>query len=63
MDGCAVSALFPAQQGVVHSEQTEEVRDETERNQQRQGIAWQFTSLDARCKLKRLYQVKACSSV
>ncbi len=35
---------------------------ETERNQQRRGIAWQFTSRDARVKLERLYPVKACSS-
>jgi len=31
---------------------------ETERNQQRRGIAWQFTSRDARRKLERLYPVK-----
>ena len=35
---------------------------ESERNQQRRGIAWQFTSCDARVKLERLYPVKACSS-
>jgi hypothetical protein len=35
---------------------------ESERNQQRRGIAWQFTSRDARVKLERLYPVKACSS-
>jgi DDE superfamily endonuclease len=34
---------------------------ETERNQQRRGIAWQFTSRDARVKLERLYPVKAGS--
>jgi len=34
---------------------------ETERNQQRKGIAWQFTSRDARRKLERLYSVKAPS--
>jgi hypothetical protein len=34
----------------------------TERNKQRRGISWQFTSRDARCKLERLYPVKACSS-
>jgi hypothetical protein len=32
---------------------------ETERNAQRQGINWQFTSHDARRKLERLYPVKA----
>jgi hypothetical protein len=32
---------------------------ETERNAQRQGISWQFTSHDARRKLERLYPVKA----
>jgi DDE superfamily endonuclease len=32
---------------------------ETERNAQRRGIAWQFTSRDARHKLERLYPVKA----
>jgi hypothetical protein len=32
---------------------------ETERNQQRRGIAWQFTSCDARVKLERLYPIKA----
>ena len=32
---------------------------ETERNAQRRGIAWQFTSRDARRKLERLYPVKA----
>jgi hypothetical protein len=31
---------------------------ETERNAQRRGIAWQFTSRDARRKLERLYPVK-----
>ncbi len=31
---------------------------ETERNQQHRGIAWQFTSCDARVKLERLYPVK-----
>jgi DDE superfamily endonuclease len=31
---------------------------ETERNEQRRGIVWQFTSRDARCKLQRLYPVK-----
>ena len=35
---------------------------ETERNQQRRGIVWQFTSRDARRKLERLYPVKAASS-
>ncbi len=35
---------------------------ETERNEQRRGIAWQFTSRDARCKLERLYPVKETSS-
>jgi hypothetical protein len=35
---------------------------ETERNEQRRGIAWQFTSRDARVKLERLYPVKAVSS-
>ena len=35
---------------------------ETERNQQRRGIAWQFTSRHARVKLERLYPVNACSS-
>ncbi len=35
---------------------------ETERNEQRRGICWQFTSRDARHKLERLYPVKACSS-
>jgi hypothetical protein len=32
---------------------------ETERNAQRCGIAWQFTSRDARHKLERLYPLKA----
>jgi hypothetical protein len=36
---------------------------ETERNAQRRGISWQFTSRDARCKLERLYPVKESSSV
>jgi len=36
---------------------------ETERNEQRRDICWQFTSRDARSKLERLYPVKACSSV
>ncbi len=31
---------------------------ETERNQQRRGICWQFTSRDARHKLEQLYPVK-----
>jgi len=31
---------------------------ETERNTQRRGICWQFTSRDARVKLERLYPVK-----
>jgi hypothetical protein len=31
---------------------------ERERNQQRRGIVWQFTSRDARRKLERLYPVK-----
>jgi hypothetical protein len=35
---------------------------ETERNQQRRGIAWQFTSRDARRKLERLYPVKEPAS-
>jgi transposase len=35
---------------------------ETERNQQRRGICWQFTSCDARRKLARLYPVKEPSS-
>ena len=35
---------------------------ETERNEQRRGIAWQFTSRDARRKLERLYPVKEPSS-
>ncbi len=35
---------------------------ETERNTYKCGIAWQFTSCDARVKLERLYPVKACSS-
>jgi DDE superfamily endonuclease len=34
---------------------------ETERNEQRRGIAWQFTSRDARVKLERLYPIKASS--
>ncbi len=36
---------------------------ETERNEQRRGIAWQFTSRDARVKLERLYPVKGNASV
>ena len=32
---------------------------ESERNQQRRGIVWQFTSRQARVKLERLYPVKA----
>ena len=35
---------------------------ETERNHQRRGIAWQFTSRDARVKLERLYPVKEPAS-
>ncbi len=35
---------------------------ESERNQQRRGIAWQFTSRDARVKLERLYPVKEPAS-
>jgi hypothetical protein len=35
---------------------------ESERNQQRRGIVWQFTSRDARLKLERLYPVKANAS-
>ena len=35
---------------------------ETERNEHRRGIAWQFTSRDARRKLERLYPVKESSS-
>jgi len=35
---------------------------ETERNKQRRGIAWQFTSRDAHRKLERLYPIKANSS-
>ncbi|HEX9133432.1 MAG TPA: hypothetical protein VF844_14170 [Ktedonobacteraceae bacterium] len=35
---------------------------ETERNEQRRGIAWQFTSRDARRKLERLYPVKEHAS-
>jgi hypothetical protein len=31
---------------------------ETERNEHRRGIAWQFTSRDARIKLEKLYPVK-----
>ena len=33
-----------------------------ERNAQRRGIVWQFTSRDARRKLERLYPVKESSS-
>ena len=36
---------------------------ETERNHQRRGISWQFTSRDARRKLSRLYPVKDSSAV
>jgi len=35
---------------------------ETERNEQRRGIVWQFTSRDARRKLERLYPVKEPAS-
>ena len=35
---------------------------ETERNAHRRGIAWQFTSRDARRKLERLYPVKEPTS-
>jgi hypothetical protein len=35
---------------------------ETERNEGRRGISWQFTSRDARHKLERLYPVKEPSS-
>jgi hypothetical protein len=35
---------------------------ETERNEQRRGISWQFTSREARRKLERLYPVKQPSS-
>jgi hypothetical protein len=31
---------------------------ESERNEQRRGISWQFTSRDARVTLERLYPVK-----
>jgi hypothetical protein len=34
---------------------------ERERNEQRRGIAWQFTSREARRKLERLYPVKTAS--
>jgi len=36
---------------------------ETERNAQRRGIRWQFTSRDARRKLERLYPVKEPEAV
>jgi len=36
---------------------------ETERNEQRRGIAWQFTSRDARLKLQRLSPVKDPCSI
>jgi hypothetical protein len=36
---------------------------ETERNAQRRGIRWQFTSRDARRKLERLYPVKEDEAV
>ncbi len=35
---------------------------ETEGNEHRRGIAWQFTSPDARRKLERLYPVKEPAS-
>lgn len=35
---------------------------ETECNEQRRGIAWQFTSREARHKLERLYPVKEAVS-
>jgi len=35
---------------------------ESERNAQRRGIVWQFTSRDARGILERLYPVKESSS-
>jgi hypothetical protein len=35
---------------------------ETERNEHRRGIAWQFTSPEARRKLERLYPVKEPAS-
>jgi DDE superfamily endonuclease len=35
---------------------------ETERNEQRRGIAWQFTSQDACRKLERLYPIKVTAS-
>src|SRR5689334_2765513 len=35
---------------------------ETERNAHKRGIAWQFTSRDARQKLERLYPVKESPS-
>lgn len=35
---------------------------ETERNRQKRGITWQFTTRDARRKLERLYPVKDPSS-
>jgi hypothetical protein len=35
---------------------------EIERNEQRRGIAWQFTSHDARRKLERLYPVKVTAA-
>ena len=31
---------------------------EMERNAQRRGISWRFTSCEARCKLERIYPVK-----
>jgi hypothetical protein len=35
---------------------------ETERNEQRRGIAWQFTSHEARRQLERLYPIKVTAS-
>ena len=35
---------------------------ETERNEQRRGIRWQFTARDARMKLEKLYPIKPPSS-
>jgi hypothetical protein len=36
---------------------------EAERNTQRRGIGWQFTSRDARIKLERLYPVKETEAI
>jgi hypothetical protein len=49
--------------GRVHPHDLPVLAVETERNEQRRGITWQFTSREARVKLERLYPVKEPSAV